>query len=59
MPGDCVHLHSYYDVVEVGHDWTRDPFGGELEGGQICVQGEAGNYRAAGARESPASDVFP
>ncbi len=29
-PGDCVHFNSHHDVVEVGHGWTRDPFGGEL-----------------------------
>lgn len=28
-PGDTVHLNSHHDVVEVGHGWTRDPFGGE------------------------------
>ena len=31
-PGDCVHFNSHHDVVEVGHGWTRDPFGGALEG---------------------------
>lgn len=28
-PGDCVHFNSHHDVVEVGHGWTRDPFGAE------------------------------
>lgn len=28
-PGDTVHFNSHHDVVEVGHGWTRDPFGGE------------------------------
>ncbi len=32
-PGDCVHFNSHHDVVEVGHGWTRDPFGGALESG--------------------------
>lgn len=34
-PGDCVHFNSHHDVVEVGHGWTRDPFGGALEGGSL------------------------
>ena len=33
--GDCVHFNSHTDVVEVGHGWTFDPFGGELSGGRI------------------------
>ncbi len=28
-PGDCVHFNSHHDVVEVGHGWTRDPFGAD------------------------------
>ncbi|SEN99261.1 succinyl-diaminopimelate desuccinylase [Gemmobacter aquatilis] len=43
-PGDCVHFNSHHDVVEVGHGWTRDPFGGALEddgqnGGRIYGRG--------------------
>ncbi len=38
-PGDCVHFNSHHDVVEVGHGWTRDPFGAELEGGRIYGRG--------------------
>ena len=38
-PGDCVHFNSHHDVVEVGHGWTRDPFGGELDGGKIYGRG--------------------
>ena len=38
-PGDCVHFNSHHDVVEVGHGWTRDPFGGELDGGRIYGRG--------------------
>ena len=38
-PGDCVHFNSHHDVVEVGHGWTRDPFGGELEGDKIYGRG--------------------
>lgn len=39
LPGDCVHFNSHHDVVEVGHGWTRDPFGGTLEGDRIYGRG--------------------
>lgn len=38
-PGDCVHFNSHTDVVEVGHGWTKDPFGGELNDGKIYGRG--------------------
>ncbi|WP_432449455.1 acetylornithine deacetylase/succinyl-diaminopimelate desuccinylase family protein [Aliiroseovarius marinus] len=38
-PGDCVHFNSHHDVVEVGHGWTKDPFGGELQDGRIYGRG--------------------
>ena len=38
-PGDCVHFNSHHDVVEVGHGWRRDPFGGELDDGRIYGRG--------------------
>jgi succinyl-diaminopimelate desuccinylase len=38
-PGDCVHFNSHHDVVEVGHGWTRDPFGAELVGDKIYGRG--------------------
>lgn len=37
--GDCVHFNSHTDVVEVGHGWTRDPFGAALEGDKIYGRG--------------------
>jgi succinyl-diaminopimelate desuccinylase len=37
--GDCVHFNSHHDVVSVGHGWTRDPFGGELDGDRIYGRG--------------------
>ena len=37
--GDCVHFNSHTDVVEVGHGWTRDPFGGKLDGDRIYGRG--------------------
>lgn len=39
LPGACVHFNSHHDVVEVGHGWTRDPFGGELDGDRIYGRG--------------------
>ncbi len=38
-PGDCVHFNSHIDVVEVGHGWTADPFGGEIRDGRIYGRG--------------------
>ena len=39
--GPVVHLNGHYDVVPVGNDWTRDPFGGELDDGWIYGRGAA------------------
>ncbi len=38
-PGSCVHFNSHHDVVEVGHGWTRDPFGAAVEGDRIYGRG--------------------
>jgi succinyl-diaminopimelate desuccinylase len=38
-PGDCVHFNSHHDVVEEGHGWTRDPFGGHLDGDRLYGRG--------------------
>ncbi|MBN2740322.1 MAG: acetylornithine deacetylase/succinyl-diaminopimelate desuccinylase family protein [Rhodobacteraceae bacterium] len=38
-PGECVHFNSHHDVVELGHGWTRDPFGGQVEGDRIYGRG--------------------
>lgn len=38
-PGQCVHFNGHHDVVEVGHGWTRDPFGAELVDGRIYGRG--------------------
>ncbi|SEO33608.1 succinyl-diaminopimelate desuccinylase [Salinihabitans flavidus] len=37
--GDCVHFNSHTDVVEIGRGWTRDPFGGEIDGDLIYGRG--------------------
>ncbi len=39
LPGDCVHFNAHTDVVEVGHGWTTDPFGGALIDGRIYGRG--------------------
>ena len=37
--GECVHFNSHIDVVEVGHGWTTDPFGGEVKEGRVYGRG--------------------
>jgi succinyl-diaminopimelate desuccinylase len=39
--GPTIHLNGHYDVVPVGNDWTRDPFGGEPADGWIYGRGAA------------------
>lgn len=39
LPGDCIHFNSHTDVVQVGENWTKDPFGGEIEDGKIYGRG--------------------
>src|SRR6056297_129034 len=38
-PGPCVHFNGHHDVVEVGHGWTVDPFGGEVRDGRVYGRG--------------------
>ncbi len=38
-PGDCVHFNSHIDVVEVGHGWSVDPFGGEVKDDRVYGRG--------------------
>ncbi len=40
-PGPCVHFNGHIDVVEPGQGWTRDPFGGALEGDRLYGRGTA------------------
>ena len=37
--GACVHFNSHIDVVEVGHGWSVDPFGGVVIDGKIYGRG--------------------
>ncbi len=34
-PGKTILLNAHGDVVPPGEGWTRDPYGGEIEGGKI------------------------
>ena len=38
-PGACVHFNGHHDVVEVGHGWSVDPFGGEVQDGRVYGRG--------------------
>ena len=37
--GQCIHFNSHIDVVNAGNGWTRDPFGGTIEGDKIFGRG--------------------
>ncbi|MEM7720838.1 MAG: acetylornithine deacetylase/succinyl-diaminopimelate desuccinylase family protein [Pseudomonadota bacterium] len=37
--GECVHFNSHHDVVETGHGWTVNPFGGEVKDGRVYGRG--------------------
>jgi succinyl-diaminopimelate desuccinylase len=37
--GETVHFNSHIDVVEAGHGWTVDPFGGEVRDGRVYGRG--------------------
>jgi succinyl-diaminopimelate desuccinylase len=39
MSGPAVHLNGHFDVVPVGHGWTRDPFGAEVIDGRLYGRG--------------------
>ncbi|MFM2356632.1 MAG: hypothetical protein RLZZ528_2368 [Pseudomonadota bacterium] len=38
-PGPTIHFNGHHDVVTVGQGWTRDPFGGAVEGDRIYGRG--------------------
>ena len=37
--GQCIHFNSHIDVVDTGNGWTKDPFGGLIEGDKIFGRG--------------------
>lgn len=55
--GDCVHFNSHTDVVEVGHGWTVDPFGGEVKPGRVYGRG-ACDMKGGLAASIIAAEVF-
>ena len=61
-PGDCVHFNGHHDVVEVGHGWTRDPFGGAVEGDRLYGRGASdmkGGLAAAVIAAEAFLAIFP
>ncbi|GGA08058.1 acetylornithine deacetylase/succinyl-diaminopimelate desuccinylase family protein [Neptunicoccus cionae] len=60
--GECVHFNSHTDIVELGQDWTRDPFGGELDGDKIYGRGACdmkGGLAASIIAAEAFVDTFP
>lgn len=60
--GPCVHFNSHIDVVETGHGWTTDPFGGELKDGKIYGRGSCdmkGGLAASIIAVEAFIDTFP
>jgi len=38
-PGRCVHFNGHIDVVEPGHGWSVEPFGGVVRDGRVYGRG--------------------
>ena len=51
-PGDCVHFNSHHDVVEIGHGWSRDPFGAEYVPEEDRIYGRGACDRKGGLAAS-------
>ncbi|HYE88198.1 MAG TPA: M20/M25/M40 family metallo-hydrolase, partial [Vicinamibacterales bacterium] len=65
--GPAIHLNGHFDVVPVGLGWTRDPFGGEIDGDRLYGRGAcdmkagiaAAVYAAEAIRRAGAPHVAP
>ena len=55
--GPCIHFNSHIDVVDTGHGWTRDPFGGSIEGDKIFGRGSC-DMKGGLASSIVAAEVF-
>ena len=55
--GETVHFNSHIDVVEAGHGWTTDPFGGEVREGRVYGRG-ACDMKGGLAASIVAAEVF-
>ena len=60
--GDCVHFNGHHDVVEAGHGWSVDPFGGEVRDGRVYGRGACdmkGGLAAAIVAAETFADLHP
>jgi succinyl-diaminopimelate desuccinylase len=55
--GECVHFNSHIDVVEAGHGWSVDPFGGVVKDGKVYGRG-ACDMKGGLAASIIAAEVF-
>lgn len=61
-PGATVHFNSHIDVVEEGHGWTVDPFGGTVRDGRVYGRGACdmkGGLAASIIAAEAFMEVFP
>jgi succinyl-diaminopimelate desuccinylase len=56
-PGPCVHFNGHTDVVEAGHGWSVDPFGGVVRNGRVYGRG-ACDMKGGLAASIIAAEVF-
>ena len=57
QPGECIHFNSHTDVVEAGHGWTFEPFGGQIHNGRVYGRG-ASDMKGGMASSIVAAETF-